>query len=382
MSYRKLFLNRIDLFAVLAVLSLPILFSSSCSVKASDNGEEAKIVETFYAELFLVEESTITRSYTASAILEGSEEAIVATSVSGTIKEFYVKEGAIVKKGEKMALLDQEDFKLEVRKAGAMAKVKRQSYERKKKLFKKGALSSSEYEAAGTDLEIADATHSQAKLSLERTVVKSPISGQVALKSSVIGQRVVPGTTFFKIINTDNIKMTVALSEKEVIHLTKGDAVEVNVDAWPGETFMGRIESVRVSPDSATASFPVDVNLAGDDRLMPGMVARVTMSGEVFSGLLLVPSESFAEKGGAQYVFVFKDGVARLRKVSRGRRFGEYVEVVSGLEAGEEIIPVYGSELADGSPVNPANRVKKGEPVPMLQGDLDDVDESEEAFDG
>jgi membrane fusion protein (multidrug efflux system) len=382
MSNRKLLLDRIYLFVALVAICLPLLFASSCSVKANEEEKVEEEVEPFYADLFLVERSTITRSYTASAILQGSEEAIVASSIAGVIKELYVKEGAVVKKGEKTALLDPADYRLEVKKAGAMAKVKRQNYKRMKKLFKKGAVSSSEYEAAGTDLEIANATHSQAKLNLERTVVKSPIAGQVASRSCVIGQRIVPGTTLFKVINTDKIKMTVALSEKEVIHLTQGEAVDVHVDAWPGETFTGHIESVRVSPDSATASFPVDINLAGDGRLMPGMVARVTMRGEVFSGLLLIPSESFFEKGGSQYVFIFEDGVARRRKVSRGRRFGEYVDVVSGLEAEEEIIPVYGSELADGSPVNPANRVRKGEPVPTLKGDVGDVDETEEAFDG
>jgi len=352
----------------------------SCSAKGEVSIDEKR--EAIHVELFKVVPRTISKKYTVSALLEGSEEAIVASSIAGVVKEFYVREGDHVKRGEKMLLIDPEDYLLETKRARAVAKAKRNSYKREKKLKAKGAVSGAVLEAVQTEMEIADVALSQAELALKRTVVKSPIKGEVVTRDILLGSRVMPGSRLFKVVDTDKVKMNVALSEKEVIHLHTDDELAVEIDAWPGVVFVGKIISVRISPDAETASFPVEIILKSDDKLKPGMVARTSLKGEIFENLILVPAEAIMEKGGEDFIFIFSDGAAKLRKIERGKRFGDFIEVTGGLGAGEEIIPVFGPELVDGSPVEVVKKGStedKGKDIP-LQGAsiMDDPAESVE----
>lgn len=342
--------------AKLFFILLPVFFLSSCVEKTEAGKKETE--EPANVEVLLVEPRTVTKNYTASAILEGNEEAIVTSAISGEIRKFYVREGAYVKSGERMALIDPADYALELKIAEALAKGRRQTYKRVASLLGKKAVSDAEFDLAETELKLAEAGLEKARLNLERTIIKSPIAGQVTLRQELIGKRVMPGDILFRVVNIDRMKMTIALSEKEVVHLYQDEDVKVLVDAWPGERFPGRIRSVRVSPDAATASFPVEIELERDRRLKPGMVARVTLKGEVFRDLLLVPTEAVFERIGSYYLFVYKDGYARLREVERGRRFGELIEIKSGIKTGDEIIPVYGPRLKEGTPVNPVKRAQ------------------------
>ena len=155
-----------------------------------------------------------------------------------------------------------------------------------------------------------------------------------------------------RIVNSDLLKLVVSLSEKEVVHLNQEDDVIAFVDAYPGEPFVGRLRSVRISPTPGVASFPVEIELKNYGKLKPGMVARVKLRGQTHSGLLLVPTESIIERVGFNYVFIYEKGRAYLREVEQGRRFSGLTEIKKGLKPGDYIVPVYSSDLTDGAPVN------------------------------
>jgi len=340
-------------YTPLAAIFAVLLSIVACEQKS--NAEKETKVEPANVEIFRIEPQTIVNTYTASAILEGKEEALVTASISGEIKKFYVDKGAHVKRGDRLALIDPADYRLAVKKAEAVVEAKRLDFNRKKDLLEREAVSRAEYDAAETELKLAATSLEQAGLNMERTVVKSPLSGQISDRFGMIGKRVAPGERLFRIVNTDSLKLDIALSDKEVVHLHNNDRVEVVVDAWPGLRFSGRIKSVRISPDANTASFPIEIELKGDARLKPGMVARVTLKGKALEGLILAPMEAVVERLGSHYVFLYDNGYARLRRVQLGKRYGELTEIPDGLQAGDMIIRVFGPRMKDGSPVNAVN---------------------------
>ncbi len=340
------------------VIALTVLMPS-----CSNNGEteKEKPAEPVNVELFTVKRQELTKHYTASAILAGKEEAIVTSDIAGKIEKFLVNEGDFVAQGDTMALIETADYRLELEKAETIAKERRLTFKRLKKLKEKNAISNSDFDNAKTNLSLAESTLSQALLNLERTVVKSPMTGEITKRIGMIGKRVMPGELLFRVVDTELLKMLVALSDKEIVHLNRDDNVEIKVDAWPGETFPGKIVSVRVSPDSKTASFPVEIEPQKDRRLKPGMVARVTLKGQVFKSLILIPTEALLKRIGVYYLFIYKNGYAKLREVEIGMRLGKSVEIKNGLEENDIIVKAYSTSLKDGSPLKPLSKADKGE---------------------
>ena len=338
-------LPRVPVWLLAAVISI-----SACNKNDTQNSLPPP--EPINVRLMRIVPQTVNDSYVDSGILEGHEEAVVTSAVIGEIVKIVVEEGDLVEKGGVMAIIDPADYKLALKKAKTLEQSKRKALMRAKDLWGKKAIALSRYDDAQTDFKLAQTSLEEAKLNLARTTIRSPISGQVARRDRVLGDRVNPGTSFFRIVNSDLLKLVVSLSEKEVVHLNQEDEVTVFVDAYPGEPFIGRLRSVRISPVPNTASFPVEIELENQGKLRPGMVARVKLRGKAYTDMLLVPTESIFERIGFHYVFVYEKGKAYLREVEQGQRFGDLTEIVKGLKPGDYIVPVYSSNLTDGSPIN------------------------------
>jgi membrane fusion protein (multidrug efflux system) len=124
------------------------------------------------------------------------------------------------------------------------------------------------------------------------------------------------------------------------------------VDAYPGEEFMGRI--ARVSPvlDPATRTAPIEVEIPNPDaRLKPGMYARVGITLGTKKEALVVPADAMADLGGRRGVFLVQNGQAIFRTVQTGTEQQNAVEVLGGLEEGDEVITTGARALRDGDPV-------------------------------
>lgn len=335
---------------LISILLAAFFGLAACNKELNETGE-AEPREKITVRLMRIAPQTVSDSYVDSGILEGHEEAIVTSSVTGEVVEINVKEGDMVEKGTIMALIEPSDYRLALQKAKTVEQAKRRALKRAKDLYAKKAIASALYDDAETDLKLAQTALEEARLNLSRTKLRSPIAGQVTRKERLLGDRVNPGAPFFRVVNDDLLKLTIALSEKEVVHLNQHEEVILYVDAYPGEPFPGKVRSVRLSPEPATASFPVEIELKNYGKLKPGMVARVRLRGKSYGDILLVPTESIIERIGFKYLFVYENGYAFLREVEPGRSFGDLTEIVKGLKPGDYIVPVYSSTLTDGAPV-------------------------------
>ncbi len=330
---------------------LALFISASCTGKGEAQ-KSAKKVAAVNVRVLRVEYREIVNSYRVSGILQGVDEALVTSAISGRISILHLREGDRVAAEKVVARIDPADYRLALKKAEVVLDGKKKNFERINELYTKKAVPKAQYDVAETELKLADASLEEARLNLARTKIKSPISGETVRKYRILGDRVVPGTPLYKIVDTSMLKLVVAISEREVVHLKTNDAVKLFIDAYPKEAFEGSIRSVRFSDKPGVASFPVEIALKGHGKLKPGMVARVALHGEVFSGLMLVPTEALIERMGLYHLFVYADGHARLRQVEVGRKFGELSEIIKGLSPGEYIIPLQQSSLIDGAPVN------------------------------
>jgi Cu(I)/Ag(I) efflux system membrane fusion protein len=169
---------------------------------------------------------------------------------------------------------------------------------------------------------------------------RAPASGVVTEKKAVQGMRFMPGEALFQIADLSAVWVIADVFEQDIGLLRNGATVKVGVSAYPGETFVGRVTYVYPTLRAETRTIPVRVELANPGgRLKPAMFAEVTMDVANRKAGVTVPHSAVIDSGQRQIVFVQKDeGRFEPREVKPGARDADYVELVSGVQAGEVVV--------------------------------------------
>jgi len=172
-----------------------------------------------------------------------------------------------------------------------------------------------------------------------RTITfRAPVSGRVLDKTAMLGMRVMPGQSLFRIVDLSRVWVEADVYEAELGVLAAGTRADVHINAFPAETFTGRLTFVSPTLDEATRTVRARFELANPGgRLRPGMYAVV----DVFApprDALTIPTDALLDTGRRQIVFVSEgEGYFRPQDVRVGRRLDSHVEILSGLEAGARV---------------------------------------------
>jgi RND family efflux transporter MFP subunit len=182
---------------------------------------------------------------------------------------------------------------------------------------------------------------------LRHATVRSPIAGNVTERFLEVGSLASPQTAVVRIVNIDKIKVEVGLIDDEVKRVRLGQEAVLTVDVFPGQEFVGHVTALGSQADATTLTFPVRLEWDNmDARLLPGMIARLSIRVEHHPSVLVVPREIIRDEGGRLVAFVVEDSVAKKRFLTLGPRKKENVIVSSGLEPGEKVVCV-GHEILD-----------------------------------
>jgi multidrug efflux pump subunit AcrA (membrane-fusion protein) len=246
--------------------------------------------------------------------------------------------------------LDEAMLKVTLSEAGY------QSASEKLTLLRKGARQE-DRDALLAQIRQAEATVRLAEMHLENTTIRAPLGGIISKRYVDRGALVGTSTPILRIVAMDRVKVVVQVVESELARLRSGATADINVDAYGNEVFTGKVTAISptVDPESRTADVEVQVDNK-DHRLKPGMFARVDLTVERREKALLLSKDSLLTESGPPRVFVLDGGKALLRKVTLGLEGEQYVEVVGGLQEGEEVIIAGQYELNDGMAVNVVRR--------------------------
>lgn len=287
-----------------------------------------------------------------------------------------INEGDSVTKGAVLARIRSAEYEDKVHQASSeveaakAAAVKAQfDWERAKRLYEAQSITKPEFEAAqaqydSTQAQVraAEAQTSEAKVSLGDTTLVAPFNGDIVKKSVELGAFVGPGVATFVLANTDEVKIVIGVPDTNVRSVKLGEPVDVAIDAFPGRTFHARISRISSAADTTTRNFDVEVAIPNrDHRLKVGMIGSLQLAQaqpEIDKRVssLQVPLSAIVQANNGKYgVFVIsKSGeanTARLRTVEIGAVNGTDVAVLSGLNAGEQIITGGANLLKDGQRV-------------------------------
>jgi membrane fusion protein (multidrug efflux system) len=190
-----------------------------------------------------------------------------------------------------------------------------------------------------------------AKLELAYGNVSAPISGVVSTRDIKPGNFVQINTPIFTIVDTSRLEATLNVPEREIEVLKPGQPVQLLVDALPGKTFDGKIDRVSPVVDAGSGTFRVVSAFAGGDLLQPGMFGRIKIRYDQRADALVIPRNALLEDGNAPAVFVVRGGKAARATLKLGYDDGPWVEVRSGLKAGDHVVVAGKSALREGSAV-------------------------------
>ncbi len=266
------------------------------------------------------------------------------------ITRVLVDVGDRVSAGQKVAELDNSSLA----QAKAQYENAKASFERSDELYKFGGESKASWEAVKTQYEVAKLTYENL---LENTTLVSPISGVITARNYDNGD-MVASQPIFVVQQISPAKVVISVSENLYSYLKKGMLVSIELDAFPGQTFEGKIHRITPSIDAATHTFPVEVVIPnGKEQIKPGMYARVTMKYGTRQNIV-VPDRAVVKMlgSGDRFIYVYKaDGTVSYQKVELGRRMQDKYEVLSGIADGDEVVVTGQSALKDGLAVERAN---------------------------
>jgi membrane fusion protein (multidrug efflux system) len=285
-----------------------------------------------------------------------NESVDISSKTSNIVTSVKFRDGERVTRGQVLVQLDDAQARAEVAEAEAALTESQAQFNRSRELLNTQVLSKAQYDQLEATLKADRARLAAANARLEDTLIRAPFTGRVGLRRVSVGSLINPGAVITTLDDTSVIKLDFAVPENFVAALREGLAVRATAPAFPGRSFAGKVASIDSRVDMTTRSVTVRALLANEDgALKPGMFLNVSLAKDEREALV-IPEEALSPEAERQYVFVVDDGKVERREVRIGGRTPGSVEVLGGLEAGEQVIVEGTQKVRDGATVRVAER--------------------------
>lgn len=298
-----------------------------------------------------------TRTYVGEVEAESSTS--VSFTGSGTVLRVAVEEGQHVQKGQFIAEMDATQARNMLANCEAQMRQANDALERMKQLHDQNALPEVKWVETQSQVAQAKAQLDMARKSLADCRIYAPVSGVIGQKTMSAGETALPSQPVCTILNINNVKVKVAVPEKEIGRFSPTTQTEIRVEAL-GETFAGgRVEKgVQADPVSRTYEVRINVENPGE-KLLAGMVCEVKVGGcdsvaahETGNTAMMVPITAVQRSAdGSMFVWKAEGGKAHRAKVTLGEASGNRIEVTSGVKKGEKVIVKGYQKVSEGSEV-------------------------------
>jgi len=300
----------------------------------------------------VVKRATILRRIEAVGTLAANEEVTLRPEIAGVITAINFVEGQRVLAGTVLFRLDDVILQAELEQAQASLALSEQNYSRAAELLERGSGTVRARDEALSALRFDQAALALAQARIGKTVIKTPFTGVLGLRSVSIGDYVAQGEAMVTLQDIDRLKVDFRVPELFLSEVSVDQELRVRVDALPGEDFAGAVFAIDPQVDVNGRALVIRATLENPDgRLRPGLFARVDVVLERRADALLVPEAALMPSKEGQAVFRVAEGVAELVAVTIGLRQGGEVEILSGLAEGDIVVVGGQLKLQPGVPV-------------------------------
>jgi RND family efflux transporter MFP subunit len=391
--------------SLVGIALLSVLFPG-CS---SSNGAARNVGKPVAAHVYTVVEETTTRRVQAVGSLFALEESTLSSEVEGIVSKVLVDVGDTVAEGQALVLLDQRELQFDFeRQQGEVRAVRAQlgigpkdppptdsrkvasvqhaeadlfdaehKYNRAKELFKDSLISQQQMDEAASRYQSTKATYDQALQEVDRlkamlvsteaserlaqkkvndATIRAPFPGAIKTRNIHPGEYLRVQSPVMVLVRTDHLRARLAVPERWAGWIKEGSLVNLQVEAFPGETFQGKITRINPSVSQDSRTFEAEALLENQkERLKPGFFVQASMPSEKEERALFIPDAAVNYRYGVYKVFLLNGNHVSERQIKpagqtedeKGRRF----EVAEGLKAGDRVAAAASGELHDGDTI-------------------------------
>lgn len=313
-----------------------------------------------------VSSTNLDRTITVVGTLFPKDEAILGAEVEGRVEKTTVDFGDRIQAGQLLAQIDTTTYEAlarqaeaNVARAYANATNAEHNLARMRELQKNSISSASDLDKATADhgqteaeVKAAEAAYGLAKLNVERSRVRAPFEAAISDRIASAGDFVKVGAPLFRVVNDALLKYIVQVPERFAADIKKDQLVRFNVDAYPGETFEGRVLLISPQISAGTRAMNFGALVQNQNRrLKASAFARGEVVVENNVPTLVVPLEAVVTMAGVTRVFVIEKDQAHARSVKIGRVLSGQQEILSGVKEGELVAVSGQSKLYEGAKV-------------------------------
>jgi RND family efflux transporter MFP subunit len=279
----------------------------------------------------------------------------VSPKSGGTVLAVNVVEGSAVRAGQTLARLDDQVLRTSVEEVRTQLSLANTVFEKQSNLWKQQIGTEIQYLQAKNNKEALERRLATLQSQLSQSNVTAPISGVVDKVFAKVGTMGAPGMPMFQIVNLAQLKVVAKVADTYAGSVRKGDEVIVRFPDVNKE-LRTRINFVSTTVDPLSRTFTIEAPLPSDNALKPNMLAQVKINDVNKSNTVVINQNLIqnTETGQLVYVAVNEGGkkVAKSRKITTGQSYGGQIEIVAGLQPGDQLVTKGYQELTDGTPIN------------------------------
>lgn len=329
-----------------------------------DPSEKIPLITTFIAK-----QDVFNHYLELQGNVSTKQNVLIYPEVGGLLEKVFVKEGQNVTKGQLLARVDDGGVMQQLTQLEVNAQLAKTTYERQKRLWDQKIGSEIQFLQAKTNYESIKNQVAQAKKQLAKFNITAPFSGVIDDVIKDEGTVVGPGqgSEIFRIVNLGNMFIETDVPETYVKNVTKGKTVEIEFPIL-GKSIQAKIRQAGNFINPANRTFKIEVAVPNKDRsIKPNLTAKLKINDYTNTKAILIPQSIVSENGkGQQYVYIIKSpkkvkdsqgreklqGKAEQAIITTGKTQGDFIEVLTGISSGNEIVDEGARSVKEGQLVN------------------------------
>ena len=319
-------------------------------------------------ETMRVEAKALPSFFETVGTLRADESAVIRPEVEGKITKIHFTEGQPVAAGSLLYSLDAALVQADLNEANANLENSRRALSRANELAGKQLIARSDLDTAKAEFAVNEARAASARTRLSKTQIRAPFAGVTGLRTASEGDYVTVGQALVDLVRLDPMEVDLRLPETVLSSVAVGQRVDLGADSYREEIFSGEVAAIAPTVDAGGRSVSIRARIGNPGgKLKPGMSVRARIVFATKAEALMVPEQAIWPNGEQKMVYVVKGGVAKLVPVTLGVRQPGFVEVLSGLKAGDEVVTAGQQKIFDGAKVATAAPAKAAPAKPEGQ---------------
>lgn len=293
---------------------------------------------------FKLKEESFTHYLELQGNVQTKMNVLISPELNGVLTTVFVKEGQAVRKGQVLARIDDNGLSNQLAQLKVQTALAKTTYERQKRVWDQKIGSEIQFLQAKANYEAQTNAVTQLEKNLAKVNITAPFSGIIDDVIIEQGNLVTPGMGVFRIVNLNKMYIETDVPESYITSVKKGEHVEVEFPIL-GKSMQSVIRQAGNFINPTNRTFKVEVLVPNKDgNIKPNLTAKLKINDYSNKNAILIPQSIISENAkGQQYIFVVENikdkiGVAKKAIIETGKTQGDYIEVVSGLSKGLEVV--------------------------------------------